>query len=93
MNYSNDKKIWGIETTIHNTTNKIINYECHPCIEHLKNFGPKKEQTILFLIQPIGYNKEINNWFSSNGKRIFEPNIFIFKTYNFKEVAELKELS
>lgn len=95
MNYFINKKLWSIETTIHNTSNKIINHECLPCLNHLNKFISTftKEYAILILIQPIGNEYDINDWFENNGKRVIKANKFLFKTFNFEQLSKLSEMT
>lgn len=94
MNYYIGNKLWSIETTIHNTTREIINNECFPCLSHLNKFKSifKIEQTMLILIQPIGSEHVINDWFESNGKREVKTDKFLFKTYNFEQLSKLTKI-
>ena len=95
MNYFINKKLWSIETTIHNTSNKIINHECLPCLNHLNKFISTftKEYAILILIQPIGNEYDINDWFENNGKRVIKANKFLFKTFSFEQLSKLSEMT
>ena len=95
MHFTKENTFFSIETTIHNTVNKIIDHEFRSSCEHLLSHKQTTNNNILILIVIKKFNRDnkLINYFKIHGSVEAKSKMknFDFYTYNFADLVEISE--